>query len=363
MGNLHIPIKTFFENLGVTVITPPHCTQKTLDMGTKHSPEFICLPLKINIGNFIEALEMGADTILMAGGIGPCRFGYYAEIEKEILKDLGYDFKMIVLDPPQGNLKRVLCELSLIIGKQPIYKIANAFRLAWAKAVLLEDLEKLSCFTRPREINKGDTERISNKFISIIDKTHNLKEISNLRKALKAEFDNVPVSETRKPVKIVLVGEIYTVLEPFVNLNMIKTLGDLGAEVTNTIRITEWANVHILLNLLRFKGEKDVTYAARPYINYFVGGHGIESVGNTVLYSKKGYDGVVHLLPFTCMPEIVAKSVLPQVSADYKIPVMTLVLDEHSAEAGLMTRLEAFIDLLNIKRRKMASGKKEWLSV
>jgi predicted nucleotide-binding protein (sugar kinase/HSP70/actin superfamily) len=49
------------------------------------------------------------------------------------------------------------------------------------------------------------------------------------------------------------------------------------------------------------------------------------------------------------MPEIVAKSVLSSVSKHYSIPVMTLVLDEHAAEAGFRTRLEAFVDMINHK--------------
>ncbi|MEM5770324.1 MAG: CoA protein activase, partial [Bacillota bacterium] len=55
---------------------------------------------------------------------------------------------------------------------------------------------------------------------------------------------------------------------------------------------------------------------------------------------------------FTCMPEIVAKSILPQISKDYGMPVMTLVLDEHAGEAGIMTRIEAFVDLLERRRKQ-----------
>ncbi len=85
---------------------------------------------------------------------------------------------------------------------------------------------------------------------------------------------------------------------------------------------------------------------SRPFINCFVGGHGQESIAQIVNFSKMGFDGVIHLLPFTCMPEIVAKSAIPKVSQEYSIPVMTIVLDEHSAETGFRTRLEAFIDMI-----------------
>ena len=50
-------------------------------MGTKHAPETICLPLKIMIGNFIESIEEGADTILLTGSCGLVD-GYYSILRK-----------------------------------------------------------------------------------------------------------------------------------------------------------------------------------------------------------------------------------------------------------------------------------------
>ena len=64
------------------------------------------------------------------------------------------------------------------------------------------------------------------------------------------------------------------------------------------------------------------------------------------------YHGVIQLAPFTCMPEIVAMQVLPAVTKDLAIPVLSLIIDEHAAEAGIRTRLEAFIDLLNYRKEK-----------
>jgi predicted nucleotide-binding protein (sugar kinase/HSP70/actin superfamily) len=52
------------------------------------------------------------------------------------------------------------------------------------------------------------------------------------------------------------------------------------------------------------------------------------------------------------MPEIVAKSILNIVSKDFNFPIMTLILDEMTGEAGYMTRLEAFVDLLQRRREE-----------
>jgi len=51
------------------------------------------VPFKYNLGNYLEALENGANFLVQAGG--GCRFGYYGEIQEQILRDIGYDFEFI----------------------------------------------------------------------------------------------------------------------------------------------------------------------------------------------------------------------------------------------------------------------------
>ena len=97
-------LRALLAAAGVKALAPPPPSKRTLELGTKYSPETACLPFKMNIGNYIEALEAGADTILTCGGAGPCRLGYYAEIQRAILADLGYDFRFIVVEPKIGSV-------------------------------------------------------------------------------------------------------------------------------------------------------------------------------------------------------------------------------------------------------------------
>jgi len=348
MGNVYIPLKTFFESLDIQVVIPPACSKRTMELGVKYSPEFACLPLKINIGNYIEALEMGADTIIMAGGIGPCRFGYYAEVQREILKDLGYFFEMIVLEPPQGHVMELINKLRSLIKKEnrSISKITYAAKFAWEKALVLDELDKMACKIRAKEVNPGDTDRVYKESIHLIDIAETPEMLERAKMKINDLFESIQTDEDRTRPKIGIMGEIYTVLEPFVNLNIEKQLGDLGAFAYRSIYLTEWVRHNLFPRFLKPKQHEELLNLSKPYINCFVGGHGQESVAQAVKFSKEAFDGVIQLLPFTCMPEIVAKSVLPQVSKDYSIPVMTLVLDEHSGEAGVRTRLEAFVDMI-----------------
>jgi predicted nucleotide-binding protein (sugar kinase/HSP70/actin superfamily) len=48
----------------------------------------------------------------------------------------------------------------------------------------------------------------------------------------------------------------------------------------------------------------------------------------------------------------VAKAILPRVSRELGIPILTLFIDEQTGKAGVQTRLEAFVDLLEERRAK-----------
>ncbi len=190
--------------------------------------------------------------------------------------------------------------------------------------------------------------------LNLISESSNEETINANVEKINKYFKSIELDMNYSPLKIGLVGEIYTLLEPSSNMNIENILGDLGVEVIKSIKLTEWANTNIILDMLRIRRPDNCTFAAKPYLNYFVGGHGVESVGETVIYAQKGLDGVIHLAPFTCMPEIIAQSILYKVSKDKQIPVMTVMLDEHSAETGFRTRVEAFVDLLNQKKEAIS---------
>lgn len=70
-------------------------TRRTLEIGSRYSPDYVCAPFKSTLGSMIDALEAGADTLVMTMGL--CRLGYYGELQEQIIRDLGYNFEMINL--------------------------------------------------------------------------------------------------------------------------------------------------------------------------------------------------------------------------------------------------------------------------
>ncbi|MHB1126839.1 MAG: CoA protein activase [Bacillota bacterium] len=358
MGNLYIPIETLLLNLGTEVVVPPPCTKRTLSLGTQNSPEFACLPLKVNVGNYLEAAEMGADTVAMAGGVGPCRFGYYAQVQREILHDMGQPMEIIVLEPPQGHWRELLEKLRRIAPQGTTWKKAfYAISLAWKKACAIDHIEEKLQYIRPREIKIGSADAVYRAALEWLRAAETAADILRQEAAAIEALNAIERDNQRQVIRIAMVGEIYTVLEPFVNLHMERHLGRFGVEVTRSIYLSHWINDHLFMGIpMKGKTSKKISEKASPYLNYFVGGHGRETVGGTVHYAQQGYDGVIQVAPLTCMPEIVAQSILPVVSRDFGIPTMTLYLDEQSGEAGIVTRLEAFVDMIARRRRKLEVG-------
>lgn len=352
MGNIYIPIESLVQGMGHDVVVPPMDTKRTLDLGTKYSPDTTCLPFKIIVGNLIEGIDLGADCVLMAGGTGPCRLGYYGEVHKGILEDLGKKVEFITIEPPRGNNPNFWPQLGKLFEKTNPKRFAGGCVLAWAKLNACEELELLALVVRPREREFGSTSRLLKQAFQQIKKAQSLSAVGKLREeSVHAVKGLMSTSEKEKVLRVGLVGEIYTVLEPFVNLQIEERLGYLGVEVYRTISLVDWVKNHIFKQGIGLRIDQALRRSAAGYLRGFVGGHGLETVARTVDLAEKDYAGAIHILPMTCMPEIVAQAILPQISEDKHIPVLSLVVDEHTGEAGFQTRLEAFVDLLHRRER------------
>lgn len=354
MGNAYIPIRALLEGIGLDVVVPPPCSRKTMELGARYAPESVCFPLKLNLGNFIEALNQGADTILMGGGWGPCRFGYYAQVERDILRNLGYDFEIIILEALDDKTSEFTRQLKEIRSGTSWGQVLQAFRTAWAKLVALDTIESRFQYWMPRSIDTRRTIEVYEWSIKEIDKAGKKSELDRIIKESEAAWRNNEALDKEKPLKIGLVGEVYTLLEPFANYYIERKLGSLGAEVHRSVYLSHWVNDHLLGGVMPVGSSRKALKHAAPYVNSWVGGHGRETVGYSVMLARAGFDGIIQIGPLTCMPEIVAQTILERVRETEGIPVMTMYFDEHSGEAGIMTRLEAFLDM--IRRREYAAG-------
>ncbi len=358
MGHMNIAVSALLSGLKLDVIPPPPITKRTFELGIKNSPEFACMPLKINVGNFIEAMEQGADTIVMVGGWGPCRFGYYAQVERDILEGLGFQFKMIVLEAPDSRLHDLMGQIKDLGQKVSLWEAVKAINFGWKKLSVAEGLERQLDRILPRAWDQDQAERIYDRAIAEIEAAASWEQAKQIAGQASGAMQRLDLKK-ETPLKIGLVGEIYTLLEPAANYDICRLMGRMGAEVCRSTYLTDWLNDHLLGGLVKKSVCRELERYASPYLNHKVGGHGWETVGHAVRFARMNCDGIIQIGPLTCMPEIVAQSILPSISANEGIPAMSLWFDELSATAGLITRLEAFIDMIQRKKTIIKSKLKE----
>ena len=359
MGNIDLSMGALVSSLGAKIVMPPQNTNKALEIGVKNSIEGICLPYKLNLANYIMALENGANTLMMFQAPGSCRFGNYTKMAQKTLKKMGYKFDMIVFDMYQSKMKQTLEAFWHVTRCINPYRYYKGFSTGFNKAFAIDTAERLLFYTRPREINKGEAERCYKKWYEIIRNTTSVRDCKKLKKQVIEDFKKIPIDKDKIVPKVYLLGEFFVLLDPFTNQEIEKTLGDLGVEVQRQIFFSDWLE-HVLQPSIFYKKESHrercVRYA-KDYMKRAIGGECLETVGDTVYAAKNNIDGIIHIMPFSCMPEIVAQNILPKVSKNENIPILELVLDEQTGKAGNITRIEAFVDLVMRKKLRRENDK------
>jgi predicted nucleotide-binding protein (sugar kinase/HSP70/actin superfamily) len=224
MGYLHLGFERVFRNLGVQVETPPRPNKETLMLGARYAPECACLPFKLNLGNMIQALEKGATDIIIPGGFGPCRFGYYGVIQEQILRELGYRFRMGRTDNPD-SLRDMLAMVRRIAGLDSKWDSYKVFLFILYRVALVDRALRLSHRTRPRELEKRATDRALRQSLRIIDETPRFRDLWSARRSVDRLFASVPVDAGKPVVRVGVVGEIFMVLENYANMSVEERLG------------------------------------------------------------------------------------------------------------------------------------------
>ncbi len=357
MGNGWPAFKALCEGMGAEVYIPDANNTHQVEHGLRNSPEWVCFPFKTTLANMIQALEAGVKNIMMVTDCGPCRLGFYYAVQERILKDMGYEFEMKYL--PQGDLLtfewvdflKSVCEDKQLASIKNIMLTVRIFLMKSFLVTLAEDLEgKTRCYEKIR----GDTSRALKKSLVMIDRAKTICELKRVKERIAAEFKNIPRKQpAEKILTVCLTGEIFILLDEFSNHSIKKKLGEMGCEVSTGTNIYDWVKHKFHLNF----GRKWLEHVSKRHksiggLQMDIGGEAIWVLGDYISHAQKGFDGFVHVYPFTCMPEITAKAIITSWYGKglFDLPPLFFSFDEHSGESGLITRLEAYVDLL--RRRK-----------
>ncbi len=306
--------KTFFNSLGIEVIVSGKTTKKLLKKGLKYAPDEACLSIKVAFGHVKDLMDK-VDYLFLPRLVSLERGTYICP------KFIGFpDMIRSAFD----NLSPLI-DTSFNLRKRPsnlffpMYRIGRIFKKS--------PLFIYRAYKRALEEES--------KYLSSLQKGILLPEVLSSweeRRTLRS-------SNPKGNLCIALVGHPYNLYDSFVNLNIIKKLEDLGARVVTPEMVSP----------LEIKKEADKI----PQEVYWSLGR--EIVGASLyLLESKSIDGLIHLGSFGCGPDSFLRELIADRARKHpEIAYLSLILDEHTGEAGVVTRLEAFIDL--IERRKKRS--------
>ena len=351
MGQVTVFTK-IFEMLGHEVIVPPKPTQKTFELGVKYSPEFLCYPFKAMMGTYFEAVEMGAEAIVSSGGTGPCRAGYYGELHEKILKQQGHDVPVIIFDSIFQKFGEFRRQLKLVLNGTSVFKLLHILKFGYKMLKHMDELEAELRIQRAYEIKQGSFDKAWEEIKTMFLNCKKLKDLKTARKQAEEMFAAIPKKEIAESEKkrVGLIGEIYVLMESSTNMEIERRLNAMGVEVYNVQCYTHWLRHNVIPRIFNREYSYEVIKKSDKYSKVNCGGHDKENIGWIVDFAERGFDAVVHLMPFSCLPELVTRSVIPAVSEDLNIPILSVSLDEQTGVANMQTRLEAFIDLVLNKR-------------
>ncbi len=321
----------------------PNPTKTTVEQGVRVSPDDVCAPFKHMMGDWIEALDLGADVLVQVGG--PCRLGYYGEMQEKILKDMGYDFTML-------NFSHGI-EYGYIGWAKEVLRIVNPdIDIPFGVRQLIACGHMLNRIDEVRDIymanagfekEKGAYRRAWNKLLANLMKCSDRRSMDAAFNDCLYTMDGIETDIPANPIRIGIIGELYTAIDEISNLELDEKLLKMGVELH---RMLNFSNRYSHYNEEKLRAETS------EYIEFDSGPTSTMTIAAAKRYAEEGFDGLIHAKCSGCTPEIDCMPALRRISDDYKIPILYLTYDTETSDTGLMTRLEAFYDMLEMKKTK-----------
>ncbi len=330
--------KTFFEELGAKIVLSPTTNKRIVDKGIDLAVDDLCLPFKVYFGHVFELLNNNIDFIFapklysLGKNNAVCpKFMGLPEMLKATFDNL----------PPmiahEINLKKRIFPLRRFYyntGKQldkKLWEIEKAYRKA----------RKVQSSFEKFMVEKGYTplaalQLYTQKNEDIVNNRKDNKE-SEKKKEFKIEDQLAEKNNEKIDLKIAVLGHSYIVNDKYLSMSLIDHLRNMGVKVVTHEMIAE------------DRREKASRYQNKNSF-WFFNRQIMGAAYHIVHQLKSKIDGIIQITSFGCGPDSLIKEIVSlNVKNNDDNFLLNIDLDEHSGEAGLITRLEAFIDLL--KRR------------
>lgn len=304
----------FFTSLGIEIVLSDKTTAKTINLGSKYLVSDTCLPIKVFVGHVVNLLEKGVTNIFIPSiqSIG-YKINNCSKIRglPEIIRN--------VIDKPLNMIEPTLDKTENVGFYDFWYSTAEQIGVTDKKIIqkAIEDgWEKYDNFIEMTKLGIPYQTALENSINGVFEKRH---------------------LQSVKTLSVVIMAHGYNLFDERISLNLIKKLEKMNIKVYTALNVSKedsLKSIHSLGELMYWANEAELTGAASYYL-----------LNNKI-------DGIIALSAFGCGPDSLMVDEINYHAKKRSMPMLHLTVDEHTGEAGFVTRIEAFVDMLLRKKRK-----------
>ncbi len=309
---------TFFSELGLEVIVSSSTSKQSLDFGVKETVNDACLPIKLYHGHVAE-LKDKADVLFLPRLVNVRGFG------KETFCPKFLGLPDMIRNSITGLPEIIDNNIELVHDIFPLDKACHKIARRLGKSGLVVW----------RAINSGKkSQQVFMKYLAQGILADRVIDIMIEGKTLQLLEEKPPSAD----ISLAVLGYPYLVYDSFINADLFARMQEMGVGLQTVEMVPP--------QCLKKQGEHMQKNLFWHFSN--------RTVRATLYYLKEHkIDGIVHVTAFGCGPDAMVNKLMELEAKDFgRTPFMTLSLDEHTGEAGVATRVEAFVDMLRLRKNR-----------
>ncbi|MHA1584900.1 MAG: acyl-CoA dehydratase activase-related protein [Promethearchaeota archaeon] len=317
--------KSFLESLNCQVFFSGLTNNKIVESGAKDAQSEFCVPMKIYFGHVKALIDENPDLdyVFIPRYVSSEKEQFFCPkfmILPESIK-YGIKFSVPILTLEINAKKSDPMETIVEFGKNLGYS-ENETKNAWKLA--------------EKEYKKFKFQARSDNYIKLINGLDPNPDHKESPKSFKQIIESN--LKGKFPLNILLLGHAYNVYETHINLDLIGRLNAMDCNVyTIETMPDEIFKERVTINQQYhqyWQSEDEILKTARYFLTK----------------GRDQVDGVIFLISFSCGPDSLIEEIVMRDMKLKKIPYLSLVLDEHSGESGLVTRIESLVDMIRRKK-------------
>ncbi len=344
-GTNYIAVRGLLRALGQELATPPSISTSIVEQGIQAAHPFLCFSGKLVLGQLHEQIRQGAQHMAFMSSLGPeaCRCADTSDYLASLFgpECPGFSSHRIGGDGMGTALANLRSHFGPRVSRSQCMK---AYAMFLGKVDLLAKIEKRCTRMRCLCPEPSAVQSLEAEALSRADCANGLFALWRTSRWLDRELSKLPRRLDPPTLRIGVVGGEHILSELGTLMQKIRQLADQGI-------LLDWRGGFHQLARANEERLAPLKTSCASYLHKSASTSEIFSCAHALDFIAEGYDGLLHIYAFGCMPQTSLKPILQRIAQDSTVPLLSLAIGERFTEEGLDNRLEAFVDLLLIRKR------------